>query len=58
MKIPAPWSEPSPPAHRPVAAGFVLIAAGMLTVARLGAGAGLADLMPGFVLVLRPGIVM
>jgi hypothetical protein len=37
MKIPAPWSEPSPPAHGPVAAGFVLIAAGMLTVARLGA---------------------
>src|SRR6266536_1549473 len=38
-------------AHRTVAAGFVLVAAGLLAVSRLGAGAGLADLMPGFVLV-------
>ncbi len=38
-------------AHRTVAAGFVLVAAGLLAVSRLGAGGGLADLMPGFVLV-------
>jgi EmrB/QacA subfamily drug resistance transporter len=38
-------------AHRTVAAGFVLVAAGLLAVARLGDGAGLADLMPGFALV-------
>src|SRR6266545_315151 len=38
-------------ANRTVAAGFVLVAAGLLAVSRLGAGAGLADLKPGFVLV-------
>jgi MFS family permease len=38
-------------ANRTVAAGFVLVAAGLLAVARLGEGTGLADLMPGFVLV-------
>jgi EmrB/QacA subfamily drug resistance transporter len=38
-------------ANRTVAAGFVLVAAGLLAVARLGDGTGLADLMPGFVLV-------
>jgi dipeptide/tripeptide permease len=37
--------------QRTVAAGFVVIAAGMLAVARLGADPGLADLMPGFLLV-------
>src|SRR6266545_1088186 len=37
--------------NRTVAAGFVLVAAGMLAVSRLGADAGLADLMPGFALV-------
>src|SRR6266567_2254948 len=38
-------------ANRTVAAGFVLVAAGLLAVARLGEGIGLADLMPGFALV-------
>ncbi len=38
-------------ANRTVAAGFVLVAAGLLAVSRLGEGTGLADLMPGFALV-------
>jgi len=38
-------------ANRTVAGGFVLVAAGLLAVSRLGEDAGLADLMPGFVLV-------
>jgi EmrB/QacA subfamily drug resistance transporter len=38
-------------ANRTVAAGFVLVAAGLLTVSRLGGHAGPADLMPGLMLV-------
>jgi len=38
-------------ANRTVAAGFVLVAAGLLAISRLGEGAVLADLMPGFALV-------
>jgi len=38
-------------ANRTVASGFVLVAAGLALVSRLGEGAGLLDLLPGFVLV-------
>ena len=38
-------------AHRTVAFGLVLIAAGVYLVSRLGQGAALADLMPGFLLI-------
>jgi predicted MFS family arabinose efflux permease len=45
--------------NRTVASGFVLVAAGMLLVARLGERAGVADLLPGLLLVgLGSGLTM
>jgi len=38
-------------ANRTVASGFVLVAAGLAAVSRLGEDAGMLDLVPGFVLV-------